>query len=587
MDLAALAVRALRRLADERALAFGLAAAGSAVACVQIIEALLFGRVVNALVSQTDAGRAIALWAALGAAGIAANVLLALLADRLAHRHRLAVLSDAFERALQRPPRDFNAVSAGELIRNILIGSDAYFFLWLSAFREQVPAIAAIALLFPLAFSISAPMTLTLLVLILVYFSANVAIVRRTQAGQLSVDLQHRSLSGRINDVMSNASVVHAFTRLHQETRALRAMTAAILQSQYPVLNWWAMLSVLTRASATVSLVSVFLVGSMLVGAGRLSIGEVVTFAGFASLLIARLEQAAGALARLFPLAPVMSALDKLLAEDAKVAADARKPDLRVSEGRVVFDHVCFTFPGSRIGLKDISFEARPGETIAIVGPTGSGKSTLLSMLQKIFEPDAGLVSIDGQDIAGVNAASVRAAIAVVAQETGLFDRSIADNLRIAKPAASNEELLSALVRAQLADFIAARPEGLDFVIGERGSRLSGGERQRLAIARAILKDAPILLLDEATSALDPVTEERVQAAITEAARGRTTFVIAHRLSTIRNADIILYLDDGAIAHRGGYAELASQPGPFRDLLEAGGVRAGLNQELAKLGERG
>ena len=202
---------------------------------------------------------------------------------------------------------------------------------------------------------------------------------------------------------------------------------------------------------------------------------------------------------------------------------------------------------------------------MALVGPTGAGKTTALALLQRMRRPDAGRITVDGRDIAGVTLASLRRNVAVVFQEAGLFNRSIAENIRIGRPEADDAAVAEAARLAEAADFIEAKPGGYDFVIGERGAPLSGGERQRLALARAILKDAPILILDEATSALDAATEARVKRALDRLRAGRTTFIIAHRLSTVADADEILVLDGGRIVERGD----------FRALVAAGGLFAG------------
>jgi ATP-binding cassette subfamily B protein len=208
---------------------------------------------------------------------------------------------------------------------------------------------------------------------------------------------------------------------------------------------------------------------------------------------------------------------------------------------------------------------------VALVGPTGAGKTTALALLQRLRRPDAGRILVDGRDIAGVTLASLRENVAVVFQEAGLFNRSIAENIRIGKPGASDAEVAEAARLAEAAEFIEAKPGGYGFVIGERGAALSGGERQRLAIARAVLKDAPILILDEATSALDAVTEARVKRAIDRLRAGRTIFVIAHRLSTVADADLILVLEGGRIVERGDFRGLVAQGGLFARLVAEGG----------------
>ena len=219
----------------------------------------------------------------------------------------------------------------------------------------------------------------------------------------------------------------------------------------------------------------------------------------------------------------------------------------------------------------DLNFEARPGETIALVGSTGSGKTTTLTFLQRLRDPDSGRITIDGQDIRAITLDSLRKAVGVVFQDAGLFNRSIAENIRIGRPDATDEEVIAAARLAEAHDFIQKKTDTYGFIIGERGAALSGGERQRLAIARAILKDAPILILDEATSALDTETEAKIQRALDALLRGRTTFIIAHRLSTVANADQILVLKDGRIIERGRFAELVAQGGTFAHMVREGG----------------
>ena len=219
--------------------------------------------------------------------------------------------------------------------------------------------------------------------------------------------------------------------------------------------------------------------------------------------------------------------------------------------------------------MADLSFTALPGDTIALVGPTGSGKSTALALLYRAFDPQSGLIAVDGTDIRAFRLTGLRRNIGVVFQETLLFNRSIAENLRVGKPDASADEMREAAARAQALEFIERNPDGLEARIGERGRLLSGGERQRIAIARALLKNPPILILDEATSALDPLTEAKVQMALDEVMKGRTTFVIAHRLATIRNATRILVFQNGRIVETGTFDELQRRGGFFAELVQA------------------
>jgi ATP-binding cassette subfamily B protein len=237
--------------------------------------------------------------------------------------------------------------------------------------------------------------------------------------------------------------------------------------------------------------------------------------------------------------------------------------------GLVEFNDVSFSYDGKRPAVEDLSFTALPGQTIALVGPTGAGKSTAIALLHRAFDPQSGFIKIDGMDVRGLTLTALRRNIGVVFQEALLFDRTIADNLRVGKPDATDEELRLAASRAQALEFIERSEHGFDTNAGERGRMLSGGERQRLSIARALLKDPPILILDEATSALDAVTEAKVNAALDEVMKGRTTFVIAHRLSTIRNATLILVFDGGRVIESGTFEELVAKGGRFAELARA------------------
>nr|WP_280642108.1 glucan ABC transporter ATP-binding protein/ permease [Rhodomicrobium vannielii] len=568
--MARIYIRALGMLTSERWLAMALVAAGAAIAIVQLAEPILFGRVVDALSKGDQAFPIIAIWAALGLFNIIASVALSIMADRLAHRQRLAAMGAAFERAINLPVSYHAQQGTGRLVRIILAGTDQLFALWLSFLREHLTAIISIILLVPVAISIDTRLAALLAALAVLYFLANTVIIKRTQGGQENVEAYHQDVFGRVGDVIGNVTVVQSYTRLVDETSALRNLMADLLRAQYPVLTWWAMLTVLTRGAATITMVAVFAIGSILAQRGEVTVGEIVAFVGFAGLLISKLDQLSSFVARIFMQAPTLQNFFDLLDTSGMTIEKTGAVPLENVRGRVSFDHVTYRFPASDQGVFELDFDAAPGQTFALVGPTGSGKTTTLALLQRLRDPQEGRILIDDIDIRDVTLNSLRQSIAVVFQDAGLFNRSIAENIRVGRPGATDEEVEEAARLAEAHDFILAKPGGYGFVIGERGSALSGGERQRIAIARAILKNAPILILDEATSALDNETELKIKRALDRVRRGRTTFLIAHRLSTVASADKILVLEKGRIVEMGTFAALAEAGGIFERLVKAG-----------------
>ena len=578
-------LRALGLLAVERSLAAGLVAAGMVIAIIQVIEQQMFGWVVDALAKGDGAFPIIGLWAGLGFVGIIASVIVAVAADRMAHRRRLAAMGDAFERAITLPISYHAEKGSGAVVRSILSGTDTLFWNWLSFLREQLTAIVSILFLVPTAIAMDWRMASILGGLAVVYLILNMAVVRRTTEGQAAVERYHSNVFGRVGDVLGNVTVVQSYTRLGAEMQAMKDMMGQLLSVQYPVLTWWGLLTVLTRAAATITMVLVFAVGAVLASRGEITVGAIVSFVGFANLLISKLDQLSGFFVRVNQQAPTLRTYFELIDAHGLVTEKPNAQPLAGADGKVrggiAFDKVSYRYGPGAQGVFEIDFAVRPGETVALVGPTGSGKTTTLALLQRMRQPDAGRILIDDQDIADATVNSVRRAIAVVFQDAGLFNRTIAENIRVGRPDAPDAEVERAARLAEAHDFIMRKPGGYGFVIGERGLSLSGGERQRIAIARAILKDAPILILDEATSALDSETEGRIKRALDTLRESRTTFIIAHRLSTVANADRIFVLDQGRIVESGRFRDLVQKGGLFSRLVAEGGFTEPVEPEVA------
>lgn len=274
-----------------------------------------------------------------------------------------------------------------------------------------------------------------------------------------------------------------------------------------------------------------------------------------------------------------------VLDQDPEIADRPGAQPLLIEKGEVRFDNVKFSYTPDRTILDGIDFTVPAGKTVAIVGPSGAGKSTISRLMFRFYEPQAGRILIDGQDIGAVKQISLRAAIGMVPQDTVLFNDTIYYNIRYGRWDATHEEIVAAAKLAQIDEFIKSLPDGYNTNVGERGLKLSGGEKQRVAIARTILKSPPILLLDEATSALDSFTEREIQNALEAVSRGRTTLVIAHRLSTIINADEILVLEKGRIAERGRHQALLEKKGIYAGLWQRQREAAEARQALEKTGE--
>ncbi|GAB1582206.1 MULTISPECIES: glucan ABC transporter ATP-binding protein/ permease [Phyllobacteriaceae] len=574
MSLLSIYWRSLRYLGAEKRTTTLICAANIVLALVTVAEPILFGRVIDSISDKTAILPTLGMWAGLGVFNIVAFVLVALGADRLAHNRRLSVLSDSFERLITMPLSWHHQRGTSNALHTLLRATDSLQSLWLEFMRNHLSTIVALGILVPTAMQMDMRLSLVLLVLGVIYVMIGQLVMRKTKDGQTAVERHHHKVFEHVSDSISNVAVLQSYNRIAEEARSLQQYAANLLQAQNPVLNWWALASGLNRMASTISMIIVLLLGAYLVTKGELRVGEVVAFIGFAQLMIARLDQVSSFVNQ------TVTARAKLeeFFEMEEATADRQEPasarTIDHVDGNIVFENVTFEFANSGQGVYDVSFEAKAGQTVAIVGPTGAGKTTLINLLQRVYDPQHGRILIDGVDTREISRHSLRHAIATVFQDAGMFNRSIEDNIRIGRTDASNEEVHAAARAAAAHDFILSKSAGYDTVVGERGSQLSGGERQRLAIARAVLKNAPILVLDEATSALDVETEAQVKNAIDELSSNRTTFIIAHRLSTVRNADLVLFLDKGRLVEAGRFDELAAQNGRFAALLRAGGLIA-------------
>ncbi|MGE4431560.1 MAG: ABC transporter transmembrane domain-containing protein [Sphingobium sp.] len=378
-------------------------------------------------------------------------------------------------------------------------------------------------------------------------------------------------IGSNTDEVMGAMRVVQAFG---QEGREAARFSGTVSAGFATALRRIFLRAVMTAVAIFLIFGSITLVmwlGAIDVAAGRMSGGSIAAFVLTGGLVAGAFGALSESWGDILRGAGAASRLEELLrAEPAIAARPGSQPIPMTGDGvHIGFDHVEFRYPArpDMAALHNFSLDIRPGERLALVGPSGAGKSTVLQLILRFYDPQGGAVRLNGLALTDADPAQARDLMAFVPQETVIFAASARDNLRYGRWSASDEEIWAAARAANAEEFLRALPEGLDSYLGENGARLSGGQRQRIAIARALLRDAPILLLDEATSALDNQSEHLVQQALDRLMRGRTTIVIAHRLSTIRSADRIIVMDGGAIVEAGPHDELASKGGLYARLL--------------------
>ena len=372
--------------------------------------------------------------------------------------------------------------------------------------------------------------------------------------------------SGKASESLLSVQTVQAFTHEARSGAEFSDVTEKAFDSARARIKVRALITMIIIFVAFSGVMGVLWVGAIDVRSGLTSAGQLVQFVIYATIvasstaalseLWSELQRAAGATERLVEL---------LNAEDT--IADPKTPR-RPSVGAVVFENVNFTFPNRPdvLALNNVSFTIQPGETVALVGPSGAGKSTIIQILQRFFDPQEGQITFGGISLPEMERSAFRKFMALVPQDPVIFASSAYDNILFGRPDASKDEVIAAATAAAAHDFISALPEGYDSYVGERGVMLSGGQKQRIAIARAILRDAPVLLLDEATSALDGESEALVQKAFENLAKNRTTLVVAHRLATVKKADRILVMDQGQIVAQGTHAALVAEGGLYARL---------------------
>ena len=408
------------------------------------------------------------------------------------------------------------------------------------------------------------------------FLSGSAALAKRCHKLSITLSDAMTTSTGRLIDAITNADIVRAFAKARYECEQ---MTGFLADEMIASRNLRGYLIFMRLSQALAAFAFLFAIVGLALGdalAGKMTPGTFTMVFMLSTAISAHVRTLSGRMLEFFEQLGVMAEALDLVSRKHEIEDVAGAPALVVREGAIRFEHVDFAHPDATQMFQDFNLDIAPGEKIGLVGPSGAGKSTLVKLLRRQFEPGAGRILIDGQDIARVSWDSLNEAIAEVPQAPGVFHRPVGDNIRYAAPDASDAVVIDAARRAYADGFIAARPQGYGTIVGEQGIKLSGGERQRVAIARALVKDARILVLDEATSALDSESEHLIQQALWTVMQGRTVIAIAHRLSTIAGLDRIVYLEAGRLIEQGSHGELLRKGGAYARLWnrQAGGFIA-------------
>ena len=475
---------------------------------------------------------------------------------------------DAFEKISRLPLKFFDGHSHGDIISRLTNDIDSVSEGLLQGitqlFSGLVTVIGSLVMMFWLNWKITLCVIVITIICIFVskFIATNSGKMFRLQAQTVG------ELNGYVSETVGNLKVVKAFGYEDRSNEVFGEINSRLYDCGQKAQFYSSLVNPSTRYINNLAYISVGVLGGLAALAGHLSVGIISSFLIYATQfarpindmtsILTQLQSAQAAAARIFALGDI-----------EPETPDENRPELDVKGGEVVFKDVDFSYDKNRELIKDLNITAKPGQRVAIVGPTGAGKTTIVNLLMNFYGVDNGAIVVDGQDIDSVTRDSLRKNFGMVLQDTWLFSGTVKENIAYGKEGATDEEIIAAAKAASADSFIKRLPDGYDTMITEDGGNLSGGQKQLLTIARAMLSDPKVLILDEATSNVDTMTEQRIQRAFLKMMEGRTSFIIAHRLSTIREADLILVMDKGRIVEQGTHKELLAKNGFYAKLYNS------------------
>ncbi|MDD4358607.1 MAG: ABC transporter transmembrane domain-containing protein [Candidatus Pacebacteria bacterium] len=566
-------LRALKFIKYEKGLAISLFIACLILSCLTILEPFFFKEIINNLISFNKGDNffqsiriVFVLWIGTVLLNTLMQIFISYNSSVLSIKSFSTLWEKTFKHILGLSVNFFQNNKLGSIVRDFERGLDNVYMLHANFFRHILINIFLILILLPILFYLNLKMALLILATIPVLSLIVIFGVKNMKKSQRISDKKWSELTGMAYDSVSNIFLVQSFTLASKLFKKGDKMRAIALNEQVKTNKWWGGFIGISRSIGLVLNILVFFVGSYLFVQNEISLGDIIMFVGFTSIIINIFNSLFWNVIDYSWQREKINAFFEVWDAKPEIVSKKNAIEIENVKGEIEFKNVSFRYKDGADALKDISFKINPGEVIAFVGHTGSGKTTTANLISRFYDINKGKILIDGTSIKDIELDFLRKNIAIVFQENTFFNASFLENLRIDNKNTTKRDIEEACKKAHIWEVIQKSRKGLDQIIGDRGIKLSGGEKQRLSIARAILKDSPILILDEATSALDAKTEHKIQLAISNLVKGRTTIIIAHRLSTIKKADRIFVFDNGKVVENGNFDFLMEKKGKFYDL---------------------